>query len=56
MVFRCEVLFLEPLDLVSHLSLQILEAEQPGQGGVVSAQVELLPIEVRIYGSVPVSS
>jgi hypothetical protein len=32
MVIGCEVVFLKALDPAGHLPLDILEAEQPGQG------------------------
>jgi hypothetical protein len=48
------VVFLEALDPAGHLSVQILEAGQPGQNVVVCAGGTVVCRE--IYGSVPVSS
>jgi hypothetical protein len=44
LVLGFEVVILEALNPFHGLSFQISNAQQPGQGGVFVAQVDLLPI------------
>ena len=47
-VFECVIVLLQTLDPPACLSLQISKAQKPCQGGVVGAQVKLLPIQVLV--------
>jgi hypothetical protein len=47
-MFRCKTVHLEMLAPVVHLSFQVLDAKEPGQGRMVGTQVEFLSIEVFV--------
>jgi hypothetical protein len=44
----CEIIFLQTLDPSGCLLFQISKIQQPGQRGVVGAQVELLSIQILV--------
>jgi len=46
-VFGCEIVFLQTLDPSGFLSFQISKSEQPCQGRVVGAQVDLLSMQTH---------
>jgi hypothetical protein len=47
-MFGCKIMLLETLDPAGHLSFQVLETKEPGQGRVVSTQVEFSSVELFV--------
>jgi hypothetical protein len=47
-IFGYKIIFLDTLDPLGCLSLQVLETEMPVQGEVVSARMEFLSIQVFV--------